>query len=100
VRMSARQLPEGAVPSAVARSPVIASVIVSADGQLVTANDTFRRFLGYESLDELCARDFKTELLRHASDWTAWQRTSEDGGKIEVTFVSETGEDVLLRGHV
>ncbi|HET7133866.1 MAG TPA: PAS domain-containing protein [Gammaproteobacteria bacterium] len=78
---------------------MIAVVVTSPDGNLVRANEAFRKLLGFTPRD-LLEKNLARELLAHSSDWEHWKSAGPEGRDVEIAFVGENRREVLLRGHV
>jgi two-component system cell cycle sensor histidine kinase/response regulator CckA len=90
------------LPEPIRRSSVIAAVIVSPDGRLLEANETFWKLLGGGSPKGAPAKPFlKDYLLRHA-DWRDWEQAAsgQETREVEMQLVANDNRDVVMRGTV
>jgi signal transduction histidine kinase len=91
-----------ALPESIRRSPVIAGLIVSPDGRLLEANDTFWRLLGDGSLASTQAKPFLRDHLLHPSEWRGWEQAvgASETREMEMHLVAGDNRDIVLRGTV
>lgn len=83
-------------------SSVVAAVGVSPSGNVLSANAFLLRLLRLESLQELRALDFKTEVLADTADWQHWERAKATSrvAEQELTVRAADGREVLLKGDI
>jgi PAS domain S-box-containing protein len=82
-------------------SSVIATLCVSTEGKLLSANTTVLRLLSIDPAT-LLERDFKTEILADATDWHHWERaklcrrvTIE-----ELELCGSRGREIYVKGDI
>jgi len=102
-----QQRPLDAVPfvlpaQLVLGSSVLAMVCVTTSGEILSANRTFCRLLGAESLPELLGKDFKTDVLADAAQWARWEAAAAPAPRIaqDVAITTTTGQVVHLHGEI
>jgi signal transduction histidine kinase len=89
-----------AIPPSLRCSPVIAVVVTTVDGALLSANETFCSLLGYTSARELLTKNVTSDVLADPNDWSLWKNAGTESDDVEVRLVACDGRQVLLRGSV
>jgi len=80
------------------KSEIVATIVVSLDGRILSSNTRMRELLGVGAVDTLDGRFF-TELLVPPEDWSSWSRSRVEGASL-VRVRSAAGDTVTLHGEV
>jgi len=94
--------PEQVFSSALSESSVIATLSISLQGKLLSANQRMLNVLGVGSIAELASTDFKTDIVSRTSDWEHWESAIASGraDNVEIKLRRNGGQAACLRGDI
>jgi len=101
-RQDRQPISDDIASSALLESTVVATICVSPQGEVLSANKTLLRLLGMNSVAGLLAKDFRTDILSDPRDWQHWERAqaSQPVTDVEIKLRTAAGGDIYLRGDV
>jgi len=93
---------EQALSSALRESSVIATMSVSPQGEIVSANESMLKALRMGSMANLISKDFKTDILLDPGEWDVWESVMASGRttNVEISFRDNEGQNVFLKGDI
>ena len=88
--------------SALRESSVIATMSVSPQGEILSANQSMLKALRMGSMTDLISKAFKADILSQPAEWNVWESAIASGrtANVEISFRDTEGQNVYLKGDI